>query len=305
MGTPDFAVETLKNCIKWHDVLAVFTQPDKPKGRGNKLTAPPIKEMALVHQIPVFQPDKIRKENWVETIKAINPDIIVVVAYGQLLSKEILEIPRYGCINVHASLLPKYRGAAPINWAIVNGEKVTGITTMQMDVGLDTGDMLLKREIEITENMNAHDLHDALSLIGADLLIETLEAIENDSITKIPQEHDLSSYAPMMNKALARINWHLPARDIYNFVRGFNPWPIAHTTLNQEVMKVFSGYVKEKNVEETLPFGSIVQADKEGIVVNTGHHYFVITELQLGSSKRMSTQAFLLGKSIELGTQLE
>lgn len=305
MGTPDFAVKTLEACLKHHEVLAVFTQPDKPKGRGNKLTAPPIKEVANAHQLPVFQPEKIRKGSWADDIRAINPDVIVVVAYGQLLSKEILEIPRYGCINVHASLLPKYRGAAPINWAIVHGEKKTGITTMQMDVGLDTGDMLLRREVEITDRMNAQELHDLLSIVGADLLIETLDALALGTCERKPQDHDLTCYAPMMNKTLARIDWEQSAIEINNRVRGFNPWPITHTTLNGESLKVYEGFVLENTEGSDLSVGSIVKMDKRGIVVQTGKDYFVITELQLGSNKRMTAQAFLLGKTIDLGTKLE
>lgn len=305
MGTPEFAVKTLEACINSHEVLAVFTQPDKPKGRGNKLSAPPIKEVAIAHQLPVFQPEKIRLGNWADEIRAINPDVIVVVAYGQFLTKEILEIPKYGCINIHASLLPKYRGAAPINWAIVHGEKQTGVTTMQMDVGMDTGDMLLKKEVEITERMNAQELHDLLSIVGADLLIETLEALETGSITRISQNDALSSKAPMLNKGLARINWTQSALDIYNLVRGFNPWPIAHTAFEGEMLKVFDGYIISQTDDEDLPVGSIVKLDKSGIVIKTGMDYFVITELQLGSHKRMHAQAFLLGKTIELGTKLE
>ncbi len=305
MGTPDFAVKTLEACLKHHEVLAVFTQPDKPKGRGNKLTAPPIKEVSNAHQLPVFQPEKIRKGSWADDIRAINPDVIVVVAYGQLLSKEILDIPRYGCINVHASLLPKYRGAAPINWAIVHGEKKTGITTMQMDVGLDTGDMLLKREVEITDRMNAQELHDILSIVGADLLIETLDALALGTCERKPQDHDLTCYAPMMNKTLARIDWQQSAIEIDNRVRGFYPWPIAHTTLNGETLKVYEGFVLENTEGSDLSAGSIVKMDKKGIVVQTGKDYFVITELQLGSNKRMTAQAFLLGKTIDLGTKLE
>lgn len=305
MGTPEFAVKTLEACIKNHEVLAVFTQPDKPKGRGKKIAYPPIKEVANAHQIPVYQPDKIRKGDWANDIKAINPDVIVVVAYGQLLSQEILDIPRYGCINVHASILPKYRGAAPINWAIVNGEKKTGITTMQMDVGLDTGDMLLKREVDISDHMNAQSLHDILSILGADLLIETLEAIETGSLLRTPQVDAESCYAPMLNKALARINWTHSALDITNLVRGFNPWPIAHTTLKGETLKVFDGFVLPQPDEDSLPVGSIVKVDKTGIVVNTGKDYFVITELQLGSNKRMAAQAFLLGNNLDSGTTLE
>jgi len=312
MGTPDFAVKTLEACIETHEVVAVFTQPDKPKGRGNKLTSPPIKVIAEKHQIPVLQPDKIRKGDWPETIRAYEPDVIVVVAYGQILSQEILDIPKYGCINVHASLLPKYRGAAPINWAIAHGETQTGVTTMMMDVGIDTGDMLLKSEVTITNDMDAQMLHDVLAQEGASLLIQTLERLEMGTLRREKQDDASSSHAPMMNKEISEIDWDMTSKEIRNRVRAFNPWPVAHTKLGDQPLKIFEMTVIEcdKSIEWqqhiglNAPAGAVVHIDKIGLYVKTRDGYVRIDTLQLGSHKRMSTQAFLLGNDIEIGTVL-
>lgn len=300
MGTPDFAVDTLEQLVKNHEVLGVFTQPDKPKGRGKKMAFPPVKECALKYDLPVYQPDKIRVGEWPETIRSLHPEIIVVVAYGQLLSQEILDIPKYGCINVHASLLPKYRGAAPINWAIIDGEAVTGVTTMRMAAGLDTGDMLLKREVAI-ERKNAGDLTEELAEVGAELLIETLDKIVKNEIVPEVQEDTLSTYAKMLNKNLAVIDWCESATKIERKVRGFNPWPVAHTKYNDETLKIFSADVIVNADFNDAANGEIVQFDKKSIWVKTGDGILSILELQLGSNKRMSTQAFLLGNEISLG----
>ncbi len=313
MGTPDFAVGTLEACIETHDVVAVFTQPDKPKGRGNKMTPPPIKVVAEAHQIPVMQPDKIRKGDWPDKIRSFAPDVIVVVAYGQLLSQEILDIPKFGCINVHASLLPKYRGAAPINWAIANGETVTGVTTMMMDAGIDTGDMLLKFEVAITDGMNAQTLHDLLADAGASLLVKTLDMMEAGILKREKQDNEASSRAPMMNKEISKIDWQMTSKEIRNRVRAFNPWPIAHTTLNDTPLKVFEatsiGFeeasVWQSHIAPGTKAGTIVHIDKLGIYIMTGDGFIRIDTLQLGSNKRMSTQAFLLGNDIQIGTILE
>lgn len=300
MGTPDFGVDTLEQLVKNHEVLGVFTQPDKPKGRGKKMAFPPVKECALKYDLPVYQPDKIRVGEWPETIRSLHPEIIVVVAYGQLLSQEILDIPKYGCINVHASLLPKYRGAAPINWAIIDGEAVTGVTTMRMAAGLDTGDMLLKREVAI-ERKNAGDLTEELAEVGAELLIETLDKIVKNEIVPEVQEDTLSTYAKMLNKNLAVIDWCESATKIERKVRGFNPWPVAHTKYNDETLKIFSADVIVNADFNDAANGEIVQFDKKSIWVKTGDGILSILELQLGSNKRMSTQAFLLGNEISLG----
>lgn len=306
MGTPDFAVQTLENCIEHHKVIGVFTQPDKPKGRGKKMAPTPVKITAEKYDIDVYQPDKIRKKEWVDLLRALNPDVIVVVAYGQILSQEILDIPKFGCINVHASLLPKYRGAAPINWAIANGESITGITTMQMDAGLDTGDMLLKSSVEITADMNAGELHDLLSVRGADLLIETLNKVEKGELDRVKQNSEESSYASMLNKEISLIDWNMPATMICNRIRGFNPWPVAHTKYKDETLKIFKAKpIEEHETElERHKSGTVLSSDKSGISVMTGNGVLLIEELQLGSLKRMSAHAFLLGHEIEIGTVL-
>lgn len=309
MGTPAFAVQTLQKCIESHEVVAVFTQPDRPKGRGNKLTPSEVKIVAEKHNLLILQPEKIKKDDWAQRIRALEPDVIVVVAYGQLLSQEILDIPKYGCINVHASLLPKYRGAAPINWAIAKGETQTGVTTMVMDAGLDTGDMLLKSVMDIDRDMTAEDLHGHLATMGADLLVETLTRLEKGDLVSEKQVDQDSCYAPLMNKDTAKINWTLSAIDIHNHVRAFNPWPVAHTQLSDGILKVF----KTEVVEDTLNdvevdinhvVGSIIKTDKNGIYVKTGQGIICIKELQFGSGKRMSSQSFLLGKSVTVGTVL-
>lgn len=303
MGTPDFAVETLRKLIEVHEVVGVFTQPDKPKGRGKKLTPPPVKEVAEGYSIPVFQPVKVREPEWVEKIHSLNPDVIVVVAYGQILSQSILDIPRYGCINVHASLLPKYRGAAPINWAIVHGETESGVTTMQMDAGLDTGDMLLKESVEITGDMTAQLLHDRLSAVGAGLLIETLRLAEKNALEPEKQNNDQSSYAPMMSKKVSLIDWTESARQISNKVRGFNPWPVAYTTYMDQTLKIYKSHFMDGNGSGKDP-GTVVEIAKDSFSVATGEGVLVVEEIQWGSGKRMPVAAFLLGHKLEKGQQL-
>lgn len=317
MGTPDFAVNTLEAVIEHHEVIGVFTQPDKPKGRGKKLTASPVKIIAEQHGIPVYQPDKIRKDHWPRFIADLNPDLIVVVAYGQILSQEILDIPKYGCINVHASLLPKYRGAAPINWAIADGCTVTGVTTMLMADGIDTGDMLLKSEVMI-DKKTAGELFDELAVVGANLLIETLVQVENGLVKPTPQNDSESSHVGMLNKAVAKIDWQMSAKQIENRIRGFNPWPVAHTQLDEQVLKIFRAqdlnweafkqlsdldFSAEMVNHNHVP-GEIIYVDKKSIFVMTGEGILQVDELQLGSNKRMSTQAFLLGNQIEIGQKM-
>lgn len=306
MGTPDFAVDTLKACIGRHQVVGVFTQPDKPKGRGNKLTPPPIKVLAEHYQIPVYQPTKVKTAEWVNQIRLLDPDVIVVVAYGQLLSQEILDIPKFGCVNVHASLLPKLRGAAPINWAIAEGYEKSGITTMLMNAGLDTGDMLLKKEIVISEDMTAESLHDALAQMGPMLLIETLSRLEAGAITPEKQDDSEATYAPLMSKETSKIDWCQTSETILNRIRGFNPWPVAHTQMLGQSLKVFKAQVADEQIEGSISVtpGTVVDVDKIGIYVRTGSGVLRIDEVQWGSSKRMMTSAFLLGKTIEIGTVL-
>jgi methionyl-tRNA formyltransferase len=300
MGTPDFAVPTLEKLIKRHEVVAVLTQPDKPKGRGQKMQYTPVKEVALKFNIPVYQPLNLKTdEECIKNLKDINPDVIVVVAYGQILSKEILDIPRYGCINVHASLLPELRGAAPINWSIIRGNNKTGITTMKMDVGLDTGDMLLKKEVEIKENETAGELHDRLMDIGADLLIDTLDEIESGEIKAEAQDHDLSSYAPMLNKELGHIDWSLDSSEVHNLIRGVTPWPCAYSFYNNTIIKI---WISEKGIDKDYKKpGEIVDISKEGIRVACGKGSILIKELQEVGGKRMSVSSYLNGHTINKG----
>lgn len=265
MGTPDFSVPSLKTLIKEYNVTAVLTQPDKPKGRGKKMAFSAVKEEALKHGIPVYQPIKLKDDrSLIETLKQLKPDFMIVVAFGQILTKEVLDIPKYGCINLHASLLPMYRGAAPINWAIINGEKVSGNTTMLMDVGLDTGDMILKDEVEITDNMTAGELHDILMVRGAELLVKTIEGIAKENIV-LQKQSDETFYAKMLDKNIAKIDWNKSSKEIHNLVRGLNPWPIAYTNYKDERMKIFeTEHVEEKASKEP---GTIIDVSKKGIKV--------------------------------------
>jgi len=303
MGTPEFAVPCLESLINSkHEVIGVFTQPDKRSGRGQRINITPVKEKALEHSIPIFQPTTLKNDDIINEIKDLNPDLIVVVAYGQILPKAVLEIPKYGCINVHASLLPKYRGAGPINWAIINGEKKTGITTMYMDVGLDTGDMLLKEEIEIGEDETAGELHDRLMKIGAKVLNKTINLLEVDEIISIPQNHDGSSYAPMLTKDLGRIDWTRPAQDIKDLIRGTIPWPTAYTTYGGKVMKIWKCRVIKRDIEYNP--GKVVEVQKDCILVSTGKNILVIEEIQFSGKKRMGVKDYLIGNNIEINRNL-
>lgn len=298
MGTPDFAVPALKKLINNFNVQAVFTQPDKAKGRGKKLSISPVKEVALEYNIPVYQPIKIKNnEEIISTIKDIKPDFIIVVAFGQILPKEVLEIPKYGCINLHASLLPKYRGAAPINWCIINGEKISGNTTMLMDEGLDTGDMLLKNQVSIEDNMTAGELHDILMNSGADLLVKTIEGLVKGEISREKQDDSKSIYASMLNKEMGRINWNDKAQDINNLVRGLNPWPVAYTFYNGEMMKIHKSSVINKD-HKTKP-GTILEVSKKGIEVATGENILLIEKIQFPGNKVLSVEQYINGHTID------
>ncbi|NLB32744.1 MAG: methionyl-tRNA formyltransferase [Tissierellia bacterium] len=307
MGTPYFAVPTLEKLQESkHNVVLVVTQPDKPFGRGKKLKKSEVKEVAESLELEIFQPDKIKKSDNIDILKSYNPDIIVVVAYGQILSKEILTLPKYGCINVHASLLPKLRGAAPLNWAIINGETITGVTTMQMDVGLDTGDMLLKAEIEIDENMNVGELHDVLMQKGADLLLETLDKIEKNQIKPQKQDDSLSNYAPMFNNENRKINWNLSAKNIHDLIRGLSPWPAAYFTMDEKTIKVYkSSYIKDNSNYEP---GYVIKASNEGIFVKAKDGIVILQEIQMPGKKKMPVEAYLRGNEFPerriLGTDL-
>ena len=299
MGTPDFSVGTLHALVEaGHEVVLAVTQPDKPKGRGKAMQAPPVKEAALAHHIPVYQPKRIREPQCVEYLKTIPADVIVVVAFGQILPKEILEMPRYGCINVHASLLPKYRGAAPIQWAVIDGEKETGVTTMQMDEGLDTGDMMMRTVVPLAENETGGSLFDRLSEEGAKLLIRTLEAVEKGTVVYEKQDSSASTYAKMIRKDLGRIDWTMEAEAIERLVRGLNPWPSAYTKLNGKTLKIWKAEVLPG--EKGSP-GMVTAVTRDAILVGTGKGILAMKEIQLEGKKRMSTEAFLRGFEVQPG----
>ncbi len=300
MGTPEFAVPPLQAIINAnHTVAGVFTQPDKPKGRGYVLTPPPVKECAINNNIPVFQPKSMKDGEALEILKKLNPDVIVVVAFGKLLPKEILDLPKYGCINVHASLLPKYRGAGPIQWCVLNGEAKTGVTTMLMAEGLDTGDMLLKSITPIEKNETAGQLHDRLSEMGASLIVETLEKLPQGIITPQKQDGSLSNYAPMLTKELCKIDWSKPAQQIHNQVRGLNPWPVATSTVNGKRVKIFSTQLCDKKGTA----GKVICL--EPLTVACGESSVIITELQPEGKKRMNSQDYVRGYRVTTDTIFE
>ena len=301
MGTPDFACPTLQKLIdRRENVVAVVTQPDRPKGRGQKLQPPPVKVLAESHGIPVFQPLKVRVPEAVEAIRAFAPDLIVVVAFGQILPKSLLDIPLRGCINVHASLLPRYRGAAPLNWCIINGETETGVTTMLMDVGLDTGDMLLKAATPIDPDEDTQSLHDRLSVIGADLLAETVDRLVAGTLTAEKQDDSLTTYAPLLKKEDGLIDWTRDPRGVKDLVRGMAPWPGAFTWFEGKMLKVYRVAPAEGNG----PAGTVLAAAAGGIEVACGNGSVVITDLQLEGKKRLPAREFLAGCRMEPGTIL-
>ena len=302
LGTPEFAIPSLNICNDFGNVVSVITQPDKESGRGKKIKYTFIKEEALKQNLEVFQPISIKSEESIKYLKSLDLDLMVVVAYGQILSKDVLDIPKYGCINVHASLLPKLRGAAPINWSIVNGDTITGVTTMKMDVGLDTGDMIKKIIVEIDEFMNAGELHNILMIKGAEVLRETLEDISNDKLEVEAQDDSLSTYAPMMNKKMAVINWKDDAINIHNLIRGFNPWPVAYTKYKNEKVKIYESKVINENYKKTC--GEVVKVDDNGILIQTNNKCLLIKKLQFPNKKSMYIKAFLNGNSIDLGVVL-
>lgn len=318
MGTPDFAVKPLEALLAaGHQVTLVVTQPDKQKGRGKELKLTPVKECAMKHHIPVFQPTKIKEKEAVEYLKQFEADIFVVAAFGQFLSEEILYMPKYGSVNIHASLLPKYRGAAPIQWAIINGEKETGVTIMQMDKGIDTGDMLLKESVHIEKEDTGETLHDKLAEAGACLIVKALSQIETGTLKGIPQNPEESCYAGMLTKALGEINWQDEAEKIERLIRGLNSWPSAYTKYENKTLKIWKAQVlleTEKDVQEKVAAvsgsleeqkpGTVCYVSKEEIYVKTGKNVLNIVELQLEGKKRMTAKEFLLGRKIETGTVL-
>lgn len=302
MGTPDFALPTLQGLIEAGvDLRGVFTQPDRPRGRGKVLTPPPVKKLALAHDLPVFQPEKLRNPATVEQIRKLRPDLIVVVAYGQILPKSVLDIPQYGCINVHASLLPRYRGAAPIHKAVIDGEQVTGVTTMLMDAGLDTGDILVRRATEIGREETAGELHDRLALLGREAMEETLRRLCDGTLKAESQDDAKSCYAPMMKKEDGLIDWSRPAAEIHNQVRGLSPWPGAFTYWNGQLLKI--GRTQAEKGADAVP-GTVVSADIEGVCIACGRGVLRVCELQLAGKKKLPAGDFLRGTSLSVGARL-
>ncbi len=320
MGTPDFAVGTLERLLEaGHEIMLVVTQPDKARGRGKKVQYSPVKEAALAHGLEVYQPKRIREEECVAYLKGYEADIAVVVAFGQILPKEILEMPRYGCVNVHASLLPKYRGASPIQWAVIQGEDVTGVTTMRMDEGLDTGDIILQQEVRLREDETGGSLFERLSQAGAELCVKTLEAIGQGTAVYTPQDHEEATHTTIINKQLGKIDWNMPAKELECLVRGLNPWPSAYTSLNGKVLKIWKAswlpqpLEKAGEKEEAANGGSgqkaqpgtVLEAGKGGWKVQAGQGILVLEEVQLEGKRRMAANDFLRGFPVEAGQKFE
>ena len=302
MGTPDFSVGTLRELVKaGHKVVGVVSQPDKPKGRGKSLMPTPVKEAALELGLPVYQPKKVRDPEFLEVLRELAPEVIVVVAFGQIIPQSILELPPYGCINVHASLLPKYRGAAPIQWAVIDGEPESGVTIMKMDTGLDTGDMITKVVVPIEKDETGGSLFDKLSEAGAKLLVDTLPSIaDGTAVYEKQPEESPTPYAAMIQKQLGNIDWKRPAVEIERLIRGLNPWPSAFTKLNGKTLKIWSAQVLNESEKDAAAVpGTILSADAQGLCVKTGQGVLNITELQLEGKKRMDTPAFLRGYAVK------
>lgn len=302
MGTPDFSVGTLEALLEaGHEALLVVTQPDKPKGRGKAMQFPPVKEAALAHGIPVYQPRRIRDPGCVEYLKQFPADVFVVVAFGQILTQEILDLPRYCCVNVHASLLPKYRGAAPIQWAVINGEAVSGVTTMRMDAGIDTGDMILKEEVPLEKTETGGSLFEKLSATGASLCVKTLQELEQGTAVFTPQDPKGATHTAMIKKELGRIDFSRPAAELERLIRGLSPWPSAYTKYGDKTLKIWKASVIE---EETVRQPGTVVRAKECLWVATGAGLLSLEEVQLEGKKRMEIGAFLRGAAMEEGTVL-
>lgn len=297
MGTPDFAAVTLSRLIEaGHDVVAVVTQPDKPKGRGKAIVYSPVKELALQHNIQVLQPIKVKEEEFIQTLEEINPEVIVVAAFGQILPKRILDMPKFGCINVHASLLPKYRGAAPIQWVVINGEKEAGVTIMHMDVGCDTGDMIIKDQITLDKKETGGSLHDKLAVLGGNLIIEALDLIKEGKAPREQQVESESTYVKILSKEDGKIDFSKSAIEIERLVRGMTPWPSAFTSLHGKMLKIWDADVIES--EKKGEIGDVVEVTKNSLLVQTGDGLLAINELQLEGKKRMPVDAFLLGYTV-------
>ena len=307
MGTPDFAVPTLEAlCNSDYEVIGVVTQPDKPKGRGKSVQMTPVKECALKYDIPVFQPIKIREEENVAKLEELDIDFMVVVAFGQILPKSILDMPKYGCINVHSSLLPTYRGAAPIQWTIINGESKTGITTMFMDEGIDTGDILLQEETPIYDDETGGSLHDRLADMGAKLLIKTLDGLKAGTIKRIKQDDSKSNYVGMLNKNMGKMDFTKSALELERLVRGLNPWPSAYTSLNGKMFKIWEAKaIEDADKYQDVQGGTIVEINKSSIIVKTSKGLLELFEVQLEGKKRMLVEDFLRGYQVKVGDILK
>lgn len=310
MGTPDFAVDTLKTLVESrHELVGVVTQPDKPKGRSGKLQLTPVKEMALQYGIPVFQPERAKDPEFFPILENLSPDVIVVVAFGQILPKTILQLPKYGCINVHASLLPKLRGAAPIQWSIINGDTESGVTIQQMDEGIDTGDILLMRKYTLDAKETGGSLFDRLASFGGSMVLEVLEQAEAGTLHPVPQNHEEHTRAKMLSKETGRIDFTQSALQIERLVRGLNPWPSAYTYLGDKMMKLWAAEVipvEQAAVDglNSAEPGTVVAVNKQDFVIQTGDGYLAVQEVQLAGKKRMDTEAFLRGYSLAEGTKL-
>jgi methionyl-tRNA formyltransferase len=304
MGTPDFAAATLNKLIESkHELLGVVTQPDKQKGRGHEVSFSPVKELAIEHNIPVFQPNKVKEPEFLDMVRAMAPEVIVVAAFGQILPKAFLDIPIHGCINVHGSLLPKYRGAAPIQYSIIDGESETGITIMFMDVGIDTGDMILQEKLPIAENETGGSLFDKMAQLGANLLIEALDELEAGKAIRIPQDNEKATHVKILNKEMGLLDFNQPAVRLERMIRGLNPWPSAYTYLDGKTLKLWQASVEPFGDNGAVP-GQVVELRKDSFVVATGDGALIIRELQLEGKKRMTADAFLRGYPIALGTIL-
>lgn len=305
MGTPEFAVPCLETLLAaHHEVVAVVTQPDRPKGRGQKLAYSAVKEAALAHNLPILQPQKIKEPEFLAEMERLQPDMIVVVAFGQFLPKVLLDLPRLGCINVHASLLPAYRGAAPIHWAVMDGCAVSGVTTMYMDIGMDTGDMILKEEYTIIPDMTTGELHDALKIVGARVLRQTVQQLANGSAVRVPQEEAAATYASLLTRDIERIDWKRSAQDLHNQIRGLNPWPGAYCQYQDKVMKLWQSRLYDAAAVTQQP-GRIAAITAQGIVVETGAGLLEITEMQPQSKRRMAARDCASGYALTIGTILE
>ena len=300
MGTPDFAVPCLEMlCEQNYQIKAVITQPDRPKGRGQKLVESPVKACALKHGLPILQPQKIKTPEFEAILEELNPDLIVVVAFGQILSKRILDIPRLGCINVHASLLPQYRGAAPLHWSVIRGEKKTGVTTMFMDEGLDTGDMLLTAEMDITDTTTTGEVHDMLQNMGADVLSETIKQLVAGTAVRRVQNHEEATYAPLLTKELECIDWTQSAGNIHNLIRGLNPWPGSYTICRNKRLKLWGSEVLAEKTDNQA--GTIIRVENERLVVAAGTGVIALTSVQPEGKKRMAAGDFARGYQITVG----